>query len=267
MPARRMYFQNHGFLGCDLRWFLVGKDFASGSNREPPTSWYHAPTNTIVIDHPEGPILFDTSCPRDWRDRWEESGNAEWNPYESVTDDQFLDSSLKRIGLEPGDFKLVVLSHLHFDHAGNLALFKDTDATLIAQKAEKEGALSIPGSFAGAHLRDDYEGYAFETVSGDAEIADGVRLLLLPGHTWGTMGIMFDLPNTGTVICTSDAVYMDESIGPPAVPDPIAWSSLDWLSSVERVRRLAEKHDATLFFGHDHNQVTGGRRIAPEFYD
>ena len=267
MPATKLYFQNHGFLGCDLRWFLIGRDYASSTTKQAETHWYHAPTNTAVLEHPDGRILFDTSCPRDWRARWEESGNTEWNPYESVTEEQYLDSSLQRLGLTPSDFSMVVLSHLHFDHAGNLALFRDTDAKLITQRVERDGAFSIPGSFAGAHLRDDYERYAFETVEGDVEIADGVRLLLLPGHTWGTMGMMFDLPNTGTVILTSDAVYMGDSYGPPATPDPIAWSSLDWLNSVERVRQLAEKHNATLFFGHDHEQVTGSRRIAPEYYD
>jgi len=220
-----------------------------------------------VIEHPEGRILFDTSCPRDWRTRWEESGNVEENPYEVAGDEQYLDASLRRLGIEPSDFRFVVLSHLHFDHAGNLALFRDTDATLLTQRAERDGAFSIPGSFAGAHLRDDYEGYVFETVNGDVEIAHGVKLLLLPGHTWGTMGMMVDLPNTGTVILTSDAVYMSESYGPPPTPDPMGWSSLDWLNSVGRIRRLAEKHNATLFFGHDNEQVSGSRRIAPAYYD
>lgn len=268
MPPMKMYFQNHGYLGCDLRWFVLGKDFASSSNRKPPTHWYSCPTNTLVIDHPEGHIIFDTSCPRDWQTRWEESGNAEFNPYEKVSDEQFLDSSLKRLGLEPTDFRFVVLSHLHFDHAGNMALFKDAGPTFLAQKAEKEGALAIPGSFAGAHLKDDYaDGFDIDTIDGDADLVDGIRLVSLPGHTWGTMGIMLDLPNTGTLIYTSDGVYMEENYGPPAVPDPIAWSSLDWLASVEKVRRLAEKHNATLLFGHDYQQVNGKIRLAPAYYD
>ncbi len=34
-----------------------------------------------------------------------------------MSDDEYLDSRLKQLGLTPGDIDYVVLSHLHFDHA------------------------------------------------------------------------------------------------------------------------------------------------------
>ncbi len=264
----RVYFQNHGFMHCDLRWLLNANNYATRRNPSPPTTWYDLPTLTLIIDHPEGKILFDTSCPRDWESRWAGTGLEEYFPYDNVGEEDYLDSSLKRLGLEPSDFSMVVLSHLHFDHAGNLRLFQGSGAQLLCHRAEKEGALAIPGDFQGAFVKKDYQdGLAIDTLEGEPEIAKGVKLLDLPGHTWGTMGVMIDLPNSGTIIYPSDAIYMRASYGPPPMGSPIVWSSLEWLSSVEKVRKLAERHNATVVFSHDSELVRSGLRLAPAFYD
>jgi glyoxylase-like metal-dependent hydrolase (beta-lactamase superfamily II) len=128
--------------------------------------------------------------------------------------------------------------------------------------------MEIEGAWAGFYIKEDYaNGFTIETVDGDTEIADGVSLVSLPGHSWGTQGLMVQLANTGTFLYTSDAVLMRESYGPPQVPDPCPWSNLEWLRSVEKVRRLAEKHNATIVFGHDSEQVDNELRLAPAFYD
>ncbi len=264
----KVYFQHHGNLECDLRWLLNGAGFATRQNRDPGTPWYKSPTMTVVIEHPDGNILFDTSCPRDWRERWAGTPIPDQFLYDNTTDEEFLDASLARLGLRPEDFTTVVASHLHYDHAGNLRLFAGTGARILAHKREVEGATGFDGEFLGAHIKRDYQNIDIETVSGDTEIASGVTLLELPGHTWGTMGLLVNLPHTGPLIFTSDAVYMKESYGPPPVGSPIAWSSLDWLRSVERVRALADKHNATLVFGHDARAITSGElRLAPAYYD
>ena len=105
-----------------------------------------------------------------------------------------LDSRLKPLGLALRDLDYVAFSHLHFDHAGNAQLFKGLD---------------------------------FETVSGDAEFLPGVSFIQTPGHTPGSMSMPVDLPETGTMIFTADAVY-----------------------------------DATLVFGHDSDQIKQ-LRVAP----
>jgi N-acyl homoserine lactone hydrolase len=263
----KLYFQHHGNLECDIRWLLNGSEFATRQNQTPQTRWYKSPSLTLVIEHPDGNILFDTSCPRDWRDRWAGTPIPNDFVYDNTTDEQFLDASLNRLGYELSDFGTIVASHLHYDHAGNLGLFANTGARIIAHEAEVAGAMGFAGDFHGAHIKRDYQDVDIETVSGDVEIAPGVTLLELPGHTWGTMGVLVDLPDTGPVIFTSDAVYMRASYGPPALGSPIVWSSLDWLKSVEKIRRLAEKHNAMVVFGHDEEMVHSGElQLAPDYY-
>ena len=131
---------------------------------------------------------------------------------------------------------------------------------------EKEWAFGYEGAFNGAHLKADYEGIDFETVSGDAEFLPGVTFIEAPGHTPGTMAMQVDLPETGTMIFTSDAVYMGDSYGPPATPAAIVNDLAAWYASVEKLRGIAERSDATVIFGHDAEQLHSLRRAPDGFY-
>jgi glyoxylase-like metal-dependent hydrolase (beta-lactamase superfamily II) len=88
-------------------------------------------------------------------------------------------------------------------------------------------------------------------VSGDnIELAQGVSLVALPGHTPGQMGLIVELEETGPVMLTSDALYMHESYGPPDIGSPIVWESEQWASSVEKIRSIALDREAFIFPGH-----------------
>jgi len=141
-------------------------------------------------------------------------------------------------------------------------MFKDSGARLVCSDAEKEFAFGFEGAFTGAHIKADYEGLEFETVSGDAEFLPGVSFIQTPGHTPGSMSMRVDLPETGTMIFTADAVYMGASYGPPAVPAAIVNNLEQFYSSVEKLRAIATETNATLVFGHDPEQIRQ-LRVAP----
>jgi glyoxylase-like metal-dependent hydrolase (beta-lactamase superfamily II) len=244
----------------------VGPEFATRRNPQPKTVWYECPTFTVVIDHPDGRILFDTSCPRDWETRWPPS-IADVFPYDTVDETQYLDASLKTLGFSLDDFRWVVLSHLHFDHAGNIGLFKNTPAELLVQKAELDGVSEITGDYAGAFVKADFAETNFTTIEGDHELVPGVSLISLPGHTWGTMGVHLELPNSGHVIYTSDAIAMATQMQRPPIEPATSWSNIAWRSSVERVQNMAARLNAEVIFGHDRNQIDGRMKTAPAYYD
>ena len=253
-----------GAMTADLTWLLLapGRAIRNRQNKHLPAEWVDVPTHCVLVDTPEGKLLWDTSCPRDWEDRWAPTGLQDFFPYEKVSDDEYLDSRLKQLGLAPGDVDYVVLSHLHFDHAGNVQLFKDTNARLVCSAKEKEWAFGFEGPFNGAHLKADYQGLDFETVSGDEEFLPGISFIQTPGHTPGSMSMRVDLPETGTMIFTADAVYMGASYGPPVVPAAIVNNLEQFYSSVEKLRAIATKTNATMVFGHDPDQINQ-LRVAP----
>lgn len=253
-----------GAMTADITWLLLapGRAMRTRQDKQRSAEWTDVPSHCVLVDTPEGKLLWDTSCPRDWEERWTPTGLQNFFPYDKVSEEEYLDSRLKQLDLSPGDIDFVAFSHLHFDHAGNAQLFKETDARLICSDVEKEFAFGFDGAFTGAHLKADYEDLEFETVSGDVEFLPGVSFIQTPGHTPGSMSMRVDLPESGTMIFTADAIYMGDSFGPPSVPAAIVNNLEEWYSSVEKLRGIAAEADATLVFGHDPEQINQ-LRVAP----
>jgi glyoxylase-like metal-dependent hydrolase (beta-lactamase superfamily II) len=268
MAATRLHVLDCGAMSCDLTWLLLkaGRTMRPRGEKDKPAEWVECTTHAVLVETPEGTLLWDTSCPRDWETRWEPSGLQEFFPYDHVSEEEYFDRRLGQVGVGPENLDYVVLSHLHFDHAGNVKQFAGTGARMICNDKEKEFAFGYEGAFNGAHLKADYEGVEFETVSGDTEILPGVTLIEAPGHTAGTMAMKVDLPETGSMIFTSDAVYLGESYGPPAMPAAIVNDLSAWYASVEKIRDIAGKSDATVVFGHDAEQLRSMRRAPDGFY-
>ncbi len=266
--ARKLHVLDCGSMSCDLTWLLLkpGRNIKSRSNKDQPTEWYSCTTHAVLVETDEGTLLWDTSCPRDWETRWAPTGLQEFFPYDQVSEEQYLDSRLGQLGVSPEQLDYVVLSHLHFDHAGNVRMFAGAGAKLVCNAKEKEFAFTFEGAFTGAHLKADYEGLEFETVSGDTEFLPGVTLIEAPGHTPGTMALQVELADSGTMLFTSDAIYMGDSFGPPAVPAAIVNDLSAWYGSVEKIRGIAEKTEATVVFGHDADQLRSLRRAPTGFY-
>ena len=266
--ATKLHVLDCGAMSCDLTWLLLkpGRSIRTRADKDKPVEWYPCSTHAAVVETPEGTMLWDTSCPRDWETRWVPTGLQEFFPYDQVTEESYLDSRLTQLGITADQLDYVVLSHLHFDHAGNVRAFAGTGPRLVCNDKEKEWAFGYPGEFNGAHLKADYEGLEFETVSGDTEFLPGVTFIEAPGHTPGTMAMKVDLPETGTMIFTSDALCMGESYGPPAIPAAIVSDLSAWYASVEKIRGIAEKSDATVIFGHDADQMRSLRRAPDGFY-
>ncbi|NYI72321.1 glyoxylase-like metal-dependent hydrolase (beta-lactamase superfamily II) [Naumannella cuiyingiana] len=256
MTEMKVHVLSTGVMETDLTWLLLkgGRTIRDRHHKDDPVVWGDCPTHAVLIEHPDGKILWDTGVPRDWEQRWAPTGFQEFFPVrEPVDGPGYLDTALADLELGPDDIDVLVLSHLHFDHAANAKMFPK--AKIMAQRAELEGVKTITGEFAGAHLVSDYAGLDIEPIDGDAEIAPGVGVIFTPGHTWGTMSLRLDLPNDGTKIFTSDAVYLADSWGPPAVGAAIVWDNVKWLESVDKLRRIADETGAEMIFGHDAEQA------------
>lgn len=104
--------------------------------------------------------------------------------------------ALKRLGISPDEIETVILTHLHWDHCSNCGLFKN--ATFFVQKSELQFAVAPNpvqyGQYEAGihgHMPPWLEMYPqMQAVEGDVhDLAKGVHLVALPGHTPGSMGV------------------------------------------------------------------------------
>jgi len=123
-----------------------------------------------------------------------------WLPYKRE-DDQSIENALGKIGVKCDDIDIVIVSHFHWDHTGGNALFPN--AEIIVQ--EKELQYARTPEAAGDCLPGIVEGITYKAISGDKEIADGIQVLLTPGHSWGMQGVLLN-GETNRIFLPSDSL-------------------------------------------------------------
>jgi N-acyl homoserine lactone hydrolase len=232
--------------------------------------WLHHPIYAYVIEHPEGRILVDTGVNAEFEKRWKHPFYPEVMAYDPGDGGLFIDR-LKQAGLGPEDFKYVVITHLHTDHAGNAEMFRDAGAKILVHEEELRGAVLTKGAL----LREDDltlwgvtspQGFVRQefgflvpdratTVYGDMEIARGVWVVSLPGHTWGTLGVAVRLARRGWVLLASDAMYLTDNYRHPFLVSMLNHNQELWAKSALKIRRLAERYDMLIIPGHDDRAI------------
>ena len=201
-------------------------------------------------------ILFDTGCSPNYKETW-----GIINQFLPYVRERFMVDALKEIKVAPDDIDYVVLSHLHYDHAGGLSSFRGKKARVVVQKAEVKDVMAAVYTNRNDLGYAGYVGMDFQfsdlnwmVIDGDYDLVPGVHLILLPGHAPGEMGARIETKNKGDIIVASDAIYTAENYGPPVkAPGSIA-NLAEFTASVEKVRRLASMYNATVLFGHDSGQ-------------
>jgi N-acyl homoserine lactone hydrolase len=200
-------------------------------------SFHDIPVHGFVIKHPRaGAIMVDTGV--GWGD---EDLIREWR----VVNRHMADAMAEH-DLSPADVKIVINSHLHFDHCGQNAVFKH--APFYIQRPELEGARR-DGSTAQWF---DFADARFELLDGDAEIADGVRVVATPGHTVGHQCVVIDTGD-GEAVMIGDAAYTSDIYRDVEKADLSQWrgqhSDRDsWERSLHRVHAM---HPHSVHFCHD----------------
>lgn len=112
---------------------------------------------------------------------------------------------LGRVGLTPADIDAVVLSHSHWDHVQNVDLFPG--ARVLMHPGELAYVESPGPDDLGTPTwtRSLLSAARLHVVRHGDYLADGVRVLHLPGHTAGSIGLAVETA-AGVHVLTGDAV-------------------------------------------------------------
>jgi N-acyl homoserine lactone hydrolase len=164
---------------------------------------------------------------------------------------------LALLGLGPQDIDLLILTHSHIDHVGGIAGFPQAPIVMAAADRAEPRPL-----YFGKVRPMDWPDRTYVTLDGDVELAPGLRLLLVPGHVPGQLALELDLPETGAVLITGDAISRPAEVdeGFDTAHDPKAA-----IASAARLLARAAESGAFLIYGHAPDQWPLLRK-APESY-
>ncbi len=153
------------------------------------------------------------------------------------------------LGVKPEGVETVILSHLHYDHAGNLDLFPN--AEFVVQDEEMRFATGRYMRYKAARqgfeaddvaqlLHANYAGrvrFIDGKVERDAELFPGIGLHLVGGHSRGLQAVSVNT-RRGLVVLASDAAHYYANIT-RGNPFPIVADVPQNCESHERLYRLA----------------------------
>ena len=208
------------------------------------------PVPVFLIEHPKGRVVFDTGLHPDVQhDPVGRLGPlaavfpAEFRPGEEVA------ARLGARDVAPDRVDYVVLSHLHFDHAGGLATLPN--ARVVVQRREWEAGHDADLASALSFTARDYDhGHDVQLVDGEHDLFGDGRVVCLPthGHTPGHQSLRVRLDG-GDVVLTADACYLRRTLEKDHLP-PQPYDRDAMLASLRRLRALGDA-GARVIVGHD----------------
>ena len=182
---------------------------------------------------------------------------------------------LAKLGYSPADIDIVVLTHLHFDHAGNFNVFPN--AEIIVQRVEFEswrtviagmedtsvGKRSWKLSSIDVSLIERFAAAVaagrITLLDGDKEIAPGIFCRLAQdSHTFGSQWVEVRTPE-GPYVVAGDCVYWYmniERMWPPGYVQGNPWNlmrtfeQLRDLVGADRIDRVVPGHDMEIYRRH-----------------
>ena len=231
----------------------------------PRGGWQWLPVPAYLVEHPRaGAILIDTglhsSCVEEVSANMGRAGRLLYQV--RMTPEQALREALPARGVSPSQIRLVIMTHLHVDHASAVSEFPQ--ATFVVDRREWVAA-GAGGTVRGYHHQQfdhafdwrcvDYEAEEVASFAGFAQsldlLGDGsIRLVATPGHTHGHQSVVLRTSRR-EILVVGDAAYTERELRGEARPLIVADEHLRRRSLKEIRQYLNQTPDALAIPGHD----------------
>ena len=175
--------------------------------------------------------------------------------------------SLAAIGVKAADIDLVILSHLHFDHAGG-ATVSDLEGHLypafpeakyVVQKGEWEDAINGYATMTSSYLEENYapliDQNMLTLLDGDVEVWDRIRVQITGGHTRHHQMVLIE-SDEATVVYAGDILPMTTHL---RTAYNMAYDLFPYDSMIQKSRVLeqAASEGWIIIWDHDPNVPAG----------
>lgn len=168
---------------------------------------------------------------------------------------------LKALGVDAGEVTDVIVTHMHYDHVGNYALFpkarfhvQDREIAFATGRMMRHRCLcsAYEPEDVAALVRNVFQGRV-EFHDGDEEIAPGISVHLAAGHTAGLQFVRV-ATRAGWLVLASDACHYARHLDRNEV-FPLVTNVGELLEGYDRLRKLASSRRLVIP-GHDPGVLT-----------
>ncbi len=215
--------------------------------------------NLLLIETPKGKVLVETGM----GDRWTPKEAERYGLKSLVKPATMLES----VGVSNDEIDYVIISHLHFDHAGGGTMLKEgklvptfPNAKYIVQRGEWEFAHKANARAKASYRFEDFEPWkehgVLNIVDGNCEVIPGVEVRVTGGHTSHHQVVYFE-SGSEKGIYFADILPTKSHVSPPWVMgyDHYPLASCDakneWLAKASAERWLVVfDHELGTPWGH-----------------
>ena len=228
----------------------------------------------LLIEHPDGLVLIDTGAGNKEDPKFIEIYGMELRADvpEQRADETALEAGIRSAGFTPEDVKIVISTHLHFDHAGGNTR-RNTDgqvvptfpnASYVVQAGEYEWAANTNERTSASYFPPNFEPVKasgqLHLIESDVEIVRGITARKTPGHVPHHQSLLIDGGSEqalflGDVMPTVNHVPLPWIMGHDVEP-------LRTLESKRALLREAAAENWLLIFEHDAFHAWG--TVAPD---
>lgn len=180
--------------------------------------------------------------------------------------------ALADLGIDPGSVSRVIVSHLHYDHVGNLNLFPaarvhvpDRELAFWTSEVARRPQFSRhvdPATI--VQLTKLEREHRVERYDGTGELAPGIRSITVAGHSPGQQVFVVETAHV-PVVLASDAVHLYDELENNR-PFAIVVNLIEMYEAYDLLRGLERQLGAVVVPGHDprvaerFKSVSGTRR-------
>tara|TARA_Y100000817_G_scaffold265372_1_gene221109 strand:- start:75 stop:932 length:858 start_codon:yes stop_codon:yes gene_type:complete len=188
-----------------------------------------------------------------------------------------LSNELSKYGYSYENITHMVLTHLHFDHAGGAVLYDENNNLVpafpnakyyISEKNWDAGLNPSPRDRA-SYIKENYillkEYGQLELVPENSNIIDGIDTYTVNGHTYGQQLIKIS-DNNDTLVFCSDLIPLESHLKLPWIMGYDLNAALT-LKEKKEFLDLAYKNNWLLFFYHDPKTIAVRIKKAEKYYE